>query len=351
MTRPARPLYSPGMRAIFNRTVMGLLAITFLAGGCLHPYFARKRAVRAYVSAVTLQQAAFDEDAIIQLHEAVRLNPEFSLAHSMLGSLYRKNNQYEKAAVAYEVACMLDPWAFEDHYNLGYVYKVLKKFTEAIRILKRACQLQPDHPEANYTLAVCYYETKNYTQAAKFCSRAAKLSPNNEKILVSMGDIYGKMGDSHEAVNAYKQALELNPYDTDIMRRLGLVYVRMKRFGPASNILQKSIAAAPTNPDMHLAMGYCYLTGQKLQMALEAYRRAAQLDRKNHQAFNGMGVTQILLYRQNPQDHQLADEAIKNWNHSLEINPNQPKIKRFIVKYTKELYPPAAPKPPMAPSK
>lgn len=322
-------------RAISLASALLLLPL----GGCFQ-HFARERAVDHYVTALSLRSAALDEDAVAQLQEAVRLDDEFSLAHSMLGDLYREQGNYEGAATAYENACHLDPWAFKDHFNLGSVYKVLKRFADAIEVLKRACQLQPDHSQANYTLGVCYYETEEYDQAARFCQRAAELEPQNDQILASLGAIYGKAGDDHKAIRAYKQALEINPADEQVMIKMGLVYVRMKRFGPARLILEKAVGLAPEKPETHLNLAYCLFVEREVDGAVERYRRVIELDGENYKAYNGIAACHMMMYLADRENIQMCRDGLENWHRSLEISPQQPRIQRLVKKYTKQLYPP-----------
>jgi len=323
-----------GTRLIF----VAVLTAHLLNGGCWRHWFAHERAVDHYVVAMSLHSAAQEDAAIRELCEAVELDQDFSLAHSMLGDLYRQQGRYEQAAGAYESACKLDPWAFNDHFNLGLVYRMMKRFTEAIRVLNRACRLRPKHAQTNYALGVCYYETEDFDQAEVYCARAAKLAPNDEEILVSLGDIYGKKGDGYKAINAYKQALEVNANQVDVMIRLGTAYVKMKRFAPAKLILEKAVDAAPDNPKTYLSLGYCLLWDKDFPQALARYQTALELDR-TPEAYNGIGVTYMMMYRANRQDKQLAQRALNHWHQSLELRPNQARIKRLVNKYTRQLYP------------
>jgi tetratricopeptide (TPR) repeat protein len=318
--------------------LIGLLLVSaFLLGGC---WFTREKAVDHYVNALSLHEAALDEDAILELQAAVKWDHEFSLAYSMMGDLYREKEQYDDAANAYETACQIDPWAFSDHLNLGQVYQILERFIEAIDILKRACQLQPESAEANYTLGVCYFETEKYEEAARFCQKAADLAPDDSKILSSLGDIYQKSEDPYKAITAYKQALEVDPSQMDVMIRLGTTYISMKRYGPAKLILEKAVAAGPDKPEPYIALGYCLLSQKDLPKALEAYQKATEIDASSYKALNGMGVSSMMLYiGGKKEDKQLAQQALNHWHKSLEVNSDQPKIKKLIDRYTPELYP------------
>jgi tetratricopeptide (TPR) repeat protein len=314
-----------------------LVVVVLLSNsGCVARWLAHRRSIDHYVTAMALRSGNFNEDAVLELQEAVNLNNQFGLAHSMLGDIYRESGQPEKAAEAYENACQLDPWSFSDHFHLGEVYQVLERFSEAVEVLKRACQLQPDHIESNYSLGMCYYEMQEYKQAEKFCTRASELDPQNEEIFASLGNIYSKTGSDYKAINAYKQALEVKADQPKVMVELGMVYIRMKRYGPGRLILEKAVELAPDYVDAHVALAFCLLKQNEYKSALLQYKYCLLLDEENCEALNGVGVVFMLLYMENPEDKKLATDAIESWHRSLEIKPNQPKIEKLVQRYVKE---------------
>jgi len=316
-----------------------LFILLLLTTGCLKPWFAHRRAIEHYVTAMSLQSVDFNDDAVLELQEAVKLDSDFALAHSMIGDIYRKQGKYSQAASAYEQACQLDPWAFADHFNLGRVYQLLNRFQDAVKVFKRACLLKPDHAQANYGLGTCYYEMNDFENAAKYCGKAAELEPNNADIFASLGKIHSKGGDDYKSINFYKQALEINANQPDVMVSLGMVYVRMKRFAPGHLILEKAVALAPDKPDTHIALGYCLLCEDNPTGALAQYKQALDLNADNREALNGVGVAGMILYfKQQPRDGQLAQSSIESWHRSLELEPDQPKIKRLVEKYTKIIF-------------
>jgi len=333
------------MRMRFGLTCL-LLLVVVLLGGCLRPWWHSRRAVKQYAAALAFYDADFEEDALVQLRQAVRLDSDFTLAHSMLGDLYRRRGRFNRAAAAYENACRLDPYAFDDHLHLGQVYRLLERFGDAVGILRRACQLRPNSADANYNLGVCYYQTEKYDLAAAFCSRAAELAPNNREIRIGLGDIYGRTGAAYRSVQAYKQALEIDPNQYDVMIRLGMVYLHMERFEPARFILDKAVAAAPRETEPYIALAYCLLYLQELPAALQHYRCALRLDPDSYAAHNGVGVSYMMMYLDEPEKIQYALDALECWHRSLEINPDQPKIKSLLAKYRRRLPSrPTAPQP------
>ena len=315
-----------------------LFVMLLLSTSCIRPWFTHRRAIEHYVTAMSLQSVDFNDDAVLELQEAVKLDSDFALAHSMIGDIYRKQGKFSQAAGAYEQACELDPWAFSDHFHLGEVYQLLKRFQDAVKVFKRACLLRPNHAQANYGLGVCYYKLNDFENAAKYCGKAAELEPDNAEIFASLGKIHGKNGDDYKAINFYKQALEINANQPNVMVSLGMVYVRMKRFGPGRLILEKAVALAPDSANTHIALGYCLLREKTPSEALAQYKQALVLEDSNREALNGIGVAGMILYFNQQQDKNLAQSALESWHRSLELEPDQPKIKRLVEKYTKIIY-------------
>lgn len=65
------------------------------------------------------------------LHEAIRLNPDFALAHFQLGNLLEDSGQTEDAICELQAAARLDPGYAEPHFALARIYRKLGKSTES----------------------------------------------------------------------------------------------------------------------------------------------------------------------------------------------------------------------------
>jgi len=216
---------------------------------------------------------------------------------------------------------------------------VLKRFYDAIKVLKKAHRLRPDHADTNFSLGLSYFETEDYELAHLYTAKANHLNPNHKVILSSLGHIHYKKGDYYEAITAYKQALELDGNQPDIMIQLGAIYTHMKRFAPAKLILNQAIQSAPDQVDPHIALAYCHLIEGQWPQALERYQSAIEIDTSSYQAYSGLGVTYMMLYLKNPGDQQTALDALQAWHYSLELEPDQPRIKRLVEKYSLQITP------------
>ncbi len=156
--------------------------------------------------------------------------------------------------------------------------------------------------------------------------------------MAALGNIYDKTKDDHQAINTYKQALELDGDNVEVMLRLGAVYTRMERYDPAQLILDKAVATNPAAPEPHLALAYCFLGKGDLAAAMNHYQTALTIDPENYQAYNGAGVTAMMQYLNDRSQNHLVEQALENWHHSLDINPDQPKIQSLVSRYTAQIH-------------
>ena len=66
---------------------------------------------------------------------------------------------------------------------------------------------------------------------------------------------------------------------------------------------------------------------------MESYQTAAELNDKNARAHAGYGVVRMTQYLKDPQQVAYREEAIESWHRSLEIDPEQSKLRELIEKY------------------
>ena len=73
------------------------------------------------------------------------------------------------------------------------------------------------------------------------------------------------------------------------------------------------------------------------RMSTGEYFSVLYCDLDSFKAYNGMGVSSMMLYLSDRENKQLVQQALDNWHKSLEINSDQPKIKKLVQRYMQEL--------------
>ncbi|MBI9016231.1 MAG: tetratricopeptide repeat protein [Phycisphaerae bacterium] len=297
----------------------------------------RKLAVELYVNAMVSRSGKLDDQAIADLKNSVKVDPEFTLAHSMMGQIYKDSGQYELAATSYEKACALNRWSFTNHFSLGEVYFTLEKFEDAKNKFGRAVLIKPEHVQANFNLGACYYETDDFANALKYYSRAADLDPQNDLILSLMGDMQGLLENPEAALASYRKSLDINPDQPKIMINMAKIYLSTGRYDPANLLLKKAIELDNKDPYPHFCLGYIALQKDQPEKAWENYQEALNLDGDNFQALNGAAVSNIFMHYKDPKNLSKIKAAVNYWQRSLAINPDQNDIKDKLAKYQKIL--------------
>ena len=294
----------------------------------------RMQAVSLYVDAMMLNDLNEHEKAIQKLNEAVSLDPQFALAFSLKGDILQGQEQFADSADAYEKATELDPWSVKDFFNLGKVCQVIKQFARAVKAYVAACNLDPEHYPAHIGAARCYYELKEFDNSMTYAKKAKELDPQQADPELLIGDLFEEQKDHTEAINAYRRALELEGNKPDIMVSLARAYLRSGRYSSAKELLTDAIGMAPDNGIAHQYLGFTQLKLKNTQAAIESYQRATQIDDNDWMAHKGLGVAYMLMSVKNKKDEAQQAMALEQWNISLQIKPDQPKLKKLLERYT-----------------
>ena len=125
------------------------------------------------------------------LEEAIKLDPNFAVAHSALARAYRNRtylfnprdtDSLERANYEAQKAYDLDPELAEAHLELGYLQWTLQNHyphEAAITEIRRALELNPSLAEAHHQLGNIYNHIGLFDRAKAEIDEAVKLDPAN----------------------------------------------------------------------------------------------------------------------------------------------------------------------------
>ena len=82
-------------------------------------------------------------------------------------------------------------------------------------------------------------------------------------------------------------------------------------------------------------LGFANLKLHDVDSAIDNYAKAVDIDNDDWMAHKGLGVA-YMLKSINSKDQLLRNMGIEEWNMSLDIKPNQPKLKRLLKKYSNQ---------------
>ncbi len=184
--------------------------------------------------AVSLQRLDRKDEALKKLNDLIARDPKNYDAIVTLGNIYRNNEDYANAALAYDKAIALITEPVQGHWRVYYYsgisHERLKQWDMAEKQFRMALKLSPDESSVLNYLGYSMIEKKiNLPEAMDMVKRAVELRPNDGYIIDSLGWAYYQLGDYEEAVTHIERAVELLPADPIIAEHLGDAYWRVGR--------------------------------------------------------------------------------------------------------------------------
>ena len=163
--------------------------------------------------------------------EAVRLDPNFAVAHARLGST---------CAEIYHFYEPRDPWK-------------TKARTEA----EIALRLQPNLAEGHVALGQClYWIDGDYERALAEFSTAEQLLPNDANIRMLFAAIRRRQGHWQESLEAFERAGQFDPQNPNVVRNILFTLTSMRRWPEAAVIVARLRALAPDSIVGKIQSGY-----------------------------------------------------------------------------------------------
>jgi eukaryotic-like serine/threonine-protein kinase len=226
------------------------------------------------------------DDAIVQFHEAARLDPSSALpAAGMALALVQKFNS-AKENVYLEQA-------------QAFMHTAQSRNPDSVRVLLASGRVN----EAN----------SQYLRALEDYRRVQQLEPRNVEALLGMANAYEHLREPEEAVVAYRKAQALDPEYYRPYHMLGYFYDRHGRYAEAVEQFQKMVARAPGLPDSYSALAAPLMQLGRYAEAEEAVQKSLQT-RETAQGLNNLGVIRYFQGR--------YGEAADYQKRALKYDPN-----------------------------
>jgi Flp pilus assembly protein TadD len=165
-------------------------------------------------------------EAVEHLEQAVRLKPEYAVAHCNLGIALAQSGRVEEAIGHFEQALRLMPDYPEAHCNLGVALGRVGRMPEAIEHFEQAIRLTPEYAEAHCNLGVTLGQVGQIPEAIGQLEQAIRLKPDYPEAHYNLGVALGRVGRMPEAIGHFEQALQLKPGYADAQKALARLQAR-----------------------------------------------------------------------------------------------------------------------------
>jgi len=163
-----------------------------------------------YLARALVETKQFPE-AETHFAEAIRLDPRFAEAHFYFGNFLVQRHEFQRAVEHYEQAVAIRPDYLEAECNLGFLLTQLQRQEEGWRHLAHAVQLAPESVLVRGAFAETLLKAGRVSEALPHLNEIVRLQPGHAESLTALGAALAQLGRNAEARRAFEEALRMQP--------------------------------------------------------------------------------------------------------------------------------------------
>lgn len=258
------------------------------------------------------------------------------------------------------------PTELQRHVAAGKQALARSDATAAAECFYRALDIDPAHPDALRGVATALAALGRYRQAVPVYRMIHRIAPKDTVALYNLAVALSKTHQFTKASQAYRQLLARDADDVRSRYNLAVLYQAQGKLEDARRAWQEVVAREPRLASAHTALAevlvdladpqgamLAYAEAAKLRpelvtgwlnlataaegagsygRAIVATKRAVKLSPDNAVIWARLGELYLALHRATEKDRFLAD-AVAAWRRSLELNAEQPKLRRYVQTY------------------
>jgi tetratricopeptide (TPR) repeat protein len=233
----------------------------------------------------------FTAKAVEEYKAALEADPSSLYLASTLAELYARSGDIREAIVEAQDVISSDPNNLDARRLLGRIY------LRSIGDLQGGTQ--------NETEAILHLAIEQYEQIVR-------LDPTSIEDHLLLGRLYRLNNETGKAEAEFHTAVKLQPSSEDAVTTLALLYNEEGDSSRALEVLQ-SVPEAERSPRIDAVLGYTYEQRKDHAHAIEAYRKAVDLDKDNLDAKRGLA--------QNLLDDNQTAAALEQYKAIAEADP------------------------------
>ena len=233
----------------------------------------------------------FTSKAVEEYKAALEADPSSLYLASTLAELYARSGDIREAIVEAQDVISNDPNNLDARRLLGRIY------LRSIGDLQGGTQ--------NETETILHLAIEQYEQIVR-------LDPISIEDHLLLGRLYRLNNETGRAEAEFRTAVKLQPSSEDAVTTLALLYNEEGDSSRALEVLQ-SVPEAERSPRVDAVLGYTYEQRKDHAHAIEAYRKAIDLDKDNLDAVRGLA--------QNLLDDNQTAAALEQYKTIAEADP------------------------------
>lgn len=234
------------------------------------------------------QQKKFN-DAEAQFDEAIRLNPDFTMAYVNKGKLLVDLAQYPAALAHLGRAIELEPGYAVPYEYASLARLKLEDYSAAVEMADSALVRDPEMTTPLLYLGEAYFALKQYNLADDNFALYLKKNKDYAPSWFRRGQIHGLTSDQSGALKYYSKAIKKDPTATNYYIVRGILETKMEKHKGAIKDFTKAITLDKHDLSLYLKRGFSYLAEEDIPKAMADFKFVSDLEPSNGTALYGTG--------------------------------------------------------------
>jgi serine/threonine protein kinase len=210
-------------------------------------------------------------EAIIQLSNSIKLDPDNDFTYFLRGCCYIPMDNYELALKNFHLAISRNPKNIKYYSQRGFCYLQSGKYESALKDFQFVNNKEPENIENHYWRGLCYYKMKNYYPALEDFIFVDNNEPENIWNHYWRGNCYYDLEIFELAFKDFDFIVNKDPNNYTYRHLRGLCFYHLEKLEPALKDLDFAVAKDPENMYNRYWRGRCYYSLGIYEPALEDF--------------------------------------------------------------------------------
>jgi tetratricopeptide (TPR) repeat protein len=232
------------------------------------------------------------------------------------GKKLKEQGRIKEAQLKFSQAVVAKPDYTEALYEWGWCQNDLADYEGAIKNLRKVRSSWNNVAKVHFELGYAFQKSGKTDSAISSYNRCLNLKPDYALALKQLGNIAYEKDDNNTALEQfgkYEAASKVEIKDYLFWYRKGFANNALKDYTNAKTALQQSLVYKSDYINTYLELGFASTKLKQDDEAIGYYKKAIEIDPKNHIPYNGIGE----VYRDNKKD---MTEAMNWYQKTLSIN-------------------------------